>query len=113
MKINPSIVGEALAGTLVVCVCFTLQGLFGLPIWTIPLFGGPAVLYLYWRLGELRWQLWKVVSWVVGMSLLLFFWPRFVLDDYWWLIFVVCFFPSSPWLFWRKTKRPDSSNAGS
>jgi hypothetical protein len=109
MKTITSILGEAAAATLVVIVCLSLPSLFGLPIWTLPLFSVPAMIYLDWRLGERRWPRWKIVRWVVGLSLFLFLWTRFVPTDYLWLLFVVVItFPPSSWLFWRKTKREDS-----
>jgi hypothetical protein len=114
MKKIAFILGESLAATLVIVLCFSLPSLFGLPLWTLPAFGVPAMAYLAWRLGERYWVRWKILCWVVGMSLIMFLWTRFAPTDYgWWvvLLLLIIFTPSS-WLFWRKTQKENSHHAG-
>jgi hypothetical protein len=108
-----SILGESLIATVVIILCLSLPSLLGLPLWTLPFFGVPAMLYLDWRLGERLWARWKIVRWVVGMSLIMFLWTRFAPTDYgWWVVLLLLIiFPPSSWLFWRKTKREDSYHA--
>jgi hypothetical protein len=84
MKKIASIIGESLAATLVIVVCLSLPSFLGLPLWTLPLFGVPALLYLDWRPGERHWARWKIVRWVVGMSLIMFLWTRYSPADYGW-----------------------------
>jgi hypothetical protein len=109
-----SLIGESLAATLVIVLCFSLQSLLSLPLWTLPVFCVPAMLYLDWRLGECHWTRWKIGRWVVGMSLILFVWTRFAPTDYgWWVVLLLLIiFPPNSWLFKRKPKSEDSHHAG-
>lgn len=101
-----SIFVESVAATIVIVVCLSLPSLFGLPLWTLPVFCLPAMFYLDWRLGEPHWPHWKIVRWVVGMGLLMCLWQLVGPSDYWWLLWVaIIIFPPSSWLFWRKAKQ--------
>lgn len=106
MKSVASLIGEALAATLVIIACLSLPSVLGLPVWTLPVLVIPAMFYLDWRLGERHWTRWKLLVWISGMTSLLYFFNRFVSGEHWlWIFAFLILFPPSSWL----SKREDES----
>jgi hypothetical protein len=62
-----SILVESVIATLVLVVCMSVPAYLRLPVWTLPVFIVPFLLYLQWRLGERWWNRRKLSRLVIGV----------------------------------------------
>lgn len=110
MKTLATILLETIGGTLVVVVCLSLPELLGLPLWTLPAFAVPALLYFDWRLGESHWTRPKILRFVVALSVIFYLWIRFLPTEYWWTGFILGFLLPRKWLFGHEETRSQGSD---